>query len=133
MFLMIAAVFFFHMLAAGMYGMAVKLYVAGFLLVSESTESPKFVTRFYYKYFRFWSNYMMSFFLTPALIIKPLFGGFEFLANNKEMRMIVIALMCLPLALVFSWLERRFFAWADDRKKRGIDDFNKKFGPKGRG
>ncbi len=120
------------MLAAGIYGMAVKVYVAGFLLVSESTESPKFGTRFFYKYFRFWSNYMMSFFITPAIIIRPIFESFEAIADRQEVRGILIAIMCLPMALLFSWLEKKFSQWADSRKKHGIIAFNKKFGSKRR-
>lgn len=128
----IVLIFLFHMLAAGIYGMAVKVYVASFLLVSESTESPKLGTRIFYKYFRFWSNYMMSFFITPVIVIKPIFGSFETLADRQEVRAILIAIMCLPMALLFSWLEKKFSRWADGRKRRGINAFNKKFGPRRR-
>ena len=112
--------------------MAVKVYVAGFLLVSESTESPKFGTRFFYKYFRFWSNYMMSFFITPLIVIRPIFGSFEAIADRQEVRGILIAIMCLPMALLFSWLENKFSQWAEGRKRRGLDAFNMKFGSRRR-
>lgn len=59
MFKVVALIFIAHMFTVGVCGIAVRLHVASFLLAKESTESPRFSTRFFYRYFLFWTNYMM--------------------------------------------------------------------------
>ena len=126
----IMLIFIVHMFVIGLMGIAARLYIGGFLLSSEAMESNKFSTRFFYRYLIFWTNYMFSFMVTPALIIKPIFGGIENIASSEVSGMVAHVLLSLPLALLLYWLERRLYIWGDKRKKRGIDDFKKKFGPK---
>ncbi len=126
----IMLIFIVHVFVAGLAGIAARLYIAGFLLSSESTESNKFSTRFFYRYLIFWTNYMLSFMVTPAIIIKPIFGSLENISDDQGVRAITYVLLSFPLAILLYWLERRFIVWGDKGKKRGIDDFKKKFGRK---
>ena len=73
---------------------------------------------------------MLSFMVTPAIIIKPIFGSLENISDDQGVRAITYVLLSFPLAILLYWLERRFIVWGDKGKKRGIDDFKKKFGRK---
>ena len=126
----IMLIFIVHMFVIGLIGIGARLYIAGFLLSSESTESSKPGTRFFYRYLIFWTNYMLSFMVTPAIIIKPIFGSLENVSGDQSVRAIVYVLLSLPLAILLYWLERRLNIWGDERKRRGIEEFKRKFGPK---
>ena len=73
---------------------------------------------------------MLSFMVTPAIIIKPIFGSLENVSGDQSVRAIVYVLLSLPLAILLYWLERRLNIWGDERKRRGIEEFKRKFGPK---
>ena len=128
----IMLIFIIHMFVMGIAGIGARMYIASFLLSSEAMESNKAITRFVYRYLIFWTNYMISFMVTPAVIIVPIFGSLETISNEEWVRAVAHVLLSLPMAILFFWLERKAYIWGDKKKKKGIDEFNKKFRPKHR-
>ncbi|WP_454831599.1 hypothetical protein [Pseudoxanthomonas wuyuanensis] len=99
-----------HTFLAGFAGIFAQVHIAAFLLSTESIDSPTRVTRWFYRYlvFSFW--YLLSLFVTPALV-----GPLSKLPEVSRFAYKNVPLffgMLLPLAtcLYFAdrWLKIRF-------------------------
>ena len=104
-----------HTLIAGACGIPARLYVAAFLLSTESVRSPRTGVRYGYRYLLFCFYYLISFMLTP-LLLKPFIAYFKGMEGDGKSYLYF--LFCLPLAALFYWLDYRFIVWADGPKLR---------------
>jgi hypothetical protein len=103
-----------YIFVAGFFGMANCLYMVVFYKASESIQSQNPFKRYFFRYSIFSSAYFLSFFLTPVLFhpfgayIKGVIGAPALLMPAE----------CLPLAILFYWLECRNLISAEARRKR---------------
>ena len=95
-----------HTLAAGAAGVAAQLYIAAFLLSTESIDSPRPFTRWLYRYlvFSFW--YLASFLLSPALAA-PLLKQPAITAVVRDNTLLFFAIP-VPLAALLYLADRWF-------------------------
>ncbi len=105
---------------AGFLGLANRLYMAGFLLSSESINHPSVAVRYWYRYCVFSLSYFLSLIFSLALF-SPLFAYLK--RTLGTVPGYVLPLCCLPLALLIYWLDCRISLWSDGRKKAARDAF----------
>lgn len=104
-----------YIVVAGLSGMANRLYMAMFLRASESIQNPNGFKRCFWKYSTFSFSYLLSFFLTPALLVSaidkimPKVGGAP---------VYLLPALCVPLAILFYWLDCKQMIAAEARWKR---------------
>ena len=109
--------FLTHTLLAGIVGAGVRVYIAAFLLFTESLCSQSLIKRYFFRYATFSFHFLVSFLVTPALG-KPLLD--PLLPRLKDMSQVdnTIAYysLCLPLAALLYCVDYRTFRRADVRK-----------------
>jgi H+/Cl- antiporter ClcA len=120
-------ILFLYTFIAGFIGLTANLYIAGFLLSTESINSPRIFARYFYRYLIFSLSYMASFLLTPALL-KPLSHHFDSISKDSDARVFLLFAMCVPLALLFYYILCKLIVRGDKGKIRGRKEFRKKFG-----
>ena len=97
-----------------LFGGSAQLYIAGFLLVSESIDSPRLTTRWWYRYC------IVSFWLSIALPL--LLAGFGALGETlKPLDSVrahpsILLFTSLLVALGLYFLDRRIKLYFDPRK-----------------
>ena len=111
-----------HTLIAGACGIPARLYVAAFRLSTESIESPKAGTRYWYRYLIFCLYYMISFMATPLLLI-PFIADFR--AMEGDAKSYLYFVLCLPLASLLYYLDCRFIVWTDAPKLRAREQLRR--------
>jgi hypothetical protein len=104
--------------APGIAGTFVLWHEAAWKLSSETTGSPKLLTRWSYRYliFSFW--FMFSFLSVGPLTTWQLIKIPEIQTFGREHAWLLFAL-AVPPALLLYYLHRRFVRWADPRKIEG--------------
>ena len=112
-----------HTFIAGALGMPARLYIAGFLLSTESIKSPRKGVRYFYRYLVFCFYYLISFMLTPMLI-KPFIEHFENITDDTKSYLYLFS--CIPLAVFFYYLDYKFIVWGDVAKLRARKALRKK-------
>lgn len=105
---------------AGFLGLANRVYMAGFLLTSESINSPRRVIRYWYRYCVFSLSYFLSLIFSLALF-SPFFAYLK--QTLGAVPGYVLPLCCLPLSLLIYWLDCRISLWSDSRKKAALAAF----------
>ncbi len=108
-------IFLGYLLISGFLGMANCLYMAGFLLSTESIDSPKRSVRYWYRYCVFSFSYLLSAIFSLALYA-PLLSPFERVFGPIPRW--AVPLSFLPIAVLLYWGDRRMSVWADGRKRR---------------
>lgn len=108
-------IFLSYLVVSGFLGMANCLYMAGFLLSTESIYSPKPFVRYWYRYCVFSFCYLLSTILSLALY-GPLLNPFERIYGQIPRWAMPISF--LPIAMLLYWANCRISAWADGRKLR---------------
>lgn len=106
-----------HTFLAGIAGIFAQVHIAAFLLSTESIDSPKPVTRWVYRYlvFSFW--YLLSFFITPALVA-PLFE-LPAISRFGYRNVPLFFGMLMPLATLLYFADRWFKIRFDPAKISG--------------
>ena len=116
-----------YTIITGVCGLASTVYIAGFLLSTESIRSPKFLVRYMHRYLAFSASYMVSFLLTPMVLTEPFLDKFNELLGDSDAKVPLYFALCLPLAYFLYFLEFKFIVWCDARKIRGREKFKNKF------
>lgn len=102
-----------YTIIAGFCGLSARLYVASFLLSTESISDRNIFRRYVYRYLIFSSYYLISFLVTPALI-----APFAEQLNSNEItaNKYFYFILCIPAALVLFALDWKLIVWGDKRK-----------------
>ncbi|QSX75873.1 hypothetical protein HIV01_005025 [Lysobacter arenosi] len=118
------AIIVMHTFAAGALGILARLYISAFLLSTESVDSPRGVTRFFFRYMIASFHYMVSFMLTP-LMIKPFVGYFRSIPAQEDAKSYLYLALCIPLAALLYFLDHKVMRWGDARKLEGRERLRK--------
>lgn len=111
---------------AGPVGLIARTNIAAFLLTTESVDSARATRRLVYRYLVFSFHYMLSFMLTP-LVLGPVLESLEVAPMEQGVESLLYAAACVPLALLFYYLDHRFMVWTDKRKLDGRERYRQKW------
>ncbi len=105
---------FFQFLFGFAIGGGSQLYVSGFLLVSESIDSPRWPTRWWYRYcaVSFW-------FSISLLLVLAAYGALLKILKQEEIirsHQSILVFTALLLALGFYFVDRRIKLYFNPRK-----------------
>ena len=89
-----------HTFLAGAAGTFGRLYIAGYLLSTESINSPEPMRRYFYRYLVFGVCYLASFLTTP-LFLGPFIESIRHADVGADAKPIIYFVLCVPLAVVF--------------------------------
>ncbi len=107
-----------HTFVAGFFGMLALWHTAAWKLSTESIDSPKFGTRWLYRYliFSFW--FALSFISAGPLTTWQLVKLPEVQAFARNHSWFLFVLNIPPAALLY-YLHRKFVIWCDPVKLKG--------------
>ena len=105
-----------HTFVAGLIGIPVGLYAASLKLSTESIESPKAITRWFYRYFIFSHCFLLSFMFSP-MIFWPVIKHLQIEQYLRDAPL-VIFIFPIPAALAIYFLMRKIKISSDAKKLR---------------
>ncbi|QGW63905.1 hypothetical protein GOY17_02620 [Lysobacter soli] len=87
-----------HTFFAGAAGTFGRLYIGGYLLSTESINSPEPLRRFFFRYLVF-SMYYLGSFLTTPLLLSPFIESIRGASVGADAKPMIYLVLCIPVAV----------------------------------
>lgn len=88
----------------GICGLIARTWIALMLTAGQSIDDKSAVRRYVFRLFEFMLFYLVSFIFTPVFV-SSLTKSAAFLQMTESSRGVLYLVMCIPLALVLTWLD----------------------------